>query len=83
MTGVPHVCHGDATCGYCGVWSERSDRSGNPGVCGMAGPVLERNDAVGGAAASADVFGDGSIVDMGAAAHPCGVASPIFRHLGV
>lgn len=45
--------------------------------------IFERNDAVGGAAASADVFGDGSIVDLGAAAHPFGVASPIFRHLGL
>ncbi|MDN6489959.1 MAG: NAD(P)/FAD-dependent oxidoreductase [Yaniella sp.] len=44
---------------------------------------FERNDTVGGAAASADVFGDGSIVDLGAAAHPFGVASPIFRHLGL
>ncbi|MDN5704371.1 MAG: NAD(P)-binding protein, partial [Yaniella sp.] len=35
--------------------------------------IFERNDAVGGAAASADVFGDGSIVDLGAAAHPFGV----------
>lgn len=31
--------------------------------------------------ASSDVFADGSIVDLGAAAHPFGVASPIFRHL--
>src|SRR5699024_2492899 len=43
--------------------------------------VFERNDIVGGAAASADIFGDGSIVDLGAAAHPFGVASPVFRHL--
>src|SRR5699024_5422308 len=43
--------------------------------------VIERNDIVGGAAASADIFGDGSIVDLGAAAHPFGVASPVFRHL--
>src|SRR5699024_3040125 len=45
--------------------------------------VYERNAQIGGAAASADVFGDGSIVDLGAAAHPFGVASPIFRHLGL
>src|SRR5690625_4480854 len=45
--------------------------------------VYERNAAIGGAAASADVFDDGSIVDLGAAAHPFGVASPIFRHLGL
>src|SRR5699024_7715082 len=45
--------------------------------------VFERNDIVGGAAASTDVFGDGSVVDLGAAAHPFGVASPVFRHLGL
>lgn len=45
--------------------------------------VYERNDVIGGAGASADIFGDGSIVDLGAAAHPFGVASPIFRHLGL
>src|SRR5690625_7272511 len=45
--------------------------------------VYERNAAIGGAGASADVFSDGSIVDLGAAAHPFGVASPIFRHLGL
>jgi len=45
--------------------------------------VYERNATIGGAAASADVFGDGTVVDLGAAAHPFGVASPIFRHLGL
>src|SRR5699024_3415806 len=45
--------------------------------------VYERNGRIGGAAASADAFGDGSLVDVGAAAHPFGVASPIFRHLGL
>jgi len=45
--------------------------------------IYERNAAIGGAATSADVFGDGSIVDLGAAAHPFGVASPIFRYLGL
>src|SRR5699024_3460905 len=45
--------------------------------------IFERNDAIGGAAASADVFGDGSIVDLGAASHPFGAASPIFRYLGL
>lgn len=45
--------------------------------------IFERNKIVGGAAASTDVFGDGSIVDLGAAAHPFGVASPVFRHLGL
>lgn len=43
--------------------------------------VYERNDAPGGAAASADLLGEGTIVDLGAAAHPFGVASPVFRDL--
>src|SRR5690625_7830758 len=45
--------------------------------------VYERNAQIGGAAAWAHVLGDGSLVDLGAAAHPIGVASPIFRHLGL
>src|SRR5699024_312493 len=45
--------------------------------------IFERNNGIGGAAASADVFGDGSIVDLGAASHPFGAASPIFRYLGL
>lgn len=45
--------------------------------------VLERNDAPGGAAASSDVLGEGTIVDLGAAGHPFGVASPAFRMLGL
>lgn len=43
--------------------------------------VFERGDSPGGAAASADVLGAGTIVDLGAAAHPFGVASPVFREL--
>ena len=43
--------------------------------------VFERSSHPGGAATSGDEFGDGSIVDFGASAHPFGVASPIFREL--
>lgn len=45
--------------------------------------VFERNAAVGGAEASADILTNGLIVDLGVAAHPFGVASPMFRHLGL
>lgn len=37
---------------------------------------------LGGATAAVEVFGDGSIVALGSAGHPFGVASLIFRHLG-
>ena len=43
--------------------------------------VFERSPSPGGAATSGEVFGAGSIVDCGAAAHPFGVASPIFQEL--
>jgi phytoene dehydrogenase-like protein len=43
--------------------------------------VHERNPAPGGASASADVLGPGTIVDLGAAGHSFGVASPVFREL--
>lgn len=43
--------------------------------------VYERSASLGGAASSSDVFGRGTIVDHGAAAHPFGVASPAFRSL--
>lgn len=43
--------------------------------------VFERNDRPGGAAASADLLGEGTIVDLGAAGHPFGAASPAFRDL--
>ncbi|MFC7400716.1 phytoene desaturase family protein [Citricoccus sp. GCM10030269] len=43
--------------------------------------VHERNAAYGGASASSDVLGPGTIVDLGAAGHAFGVASPIFRDL--
>lgn len=43
--------------------------------------VYERNAQPGGAAASAPTLGSGTIVDLGAAGHPFGVASPVFRDL--
>lgn len=43
--------------------------------------VYERADAVGGAASSAAVLGEGTVVDLGAAAHPFGAASPVFEEL--
>lgn len=43
--------------------------------------VYERAECIGGAAASAAVLGEGTTVDLGAAAHPFGVASPVFREL--
>ncbi|HEY4558671.1 MAG TPA: NAD(P)/FAD-dependent oxidoreductase, partial [Enteractinococcus sp.] len=43
--------------------------------------VYERNAIPGGAAASSPVLGPGTVVDMGAAGHPFGVASPAFRAL--
>lgn len=43
--------------------------------------VYERNDQPGGAAASAAPLGPGTVVDLGAAGHPFGVASPVFRNL--
>lgn len=45
--------------------------------------VYERAAVAGGAARSVEVFGAGDIVDIGAAAHPFGVASPVFRELGL
>ncbi|MFC0582844.1 phytoene desaturase family protein [Micrococcoides hystricis] len=45
--------------------------------------VFEADQRLGGAARSADVFGNGSVVDLGAAAHPTGVISPAFKHLNV
>ncbi|RRJ87028.1 NAD(P)/FAD-dependent oxidoreductase [Gulosibacter macacae] len=43
--------------------------------------VYERAARPGGAAASAPVFGPDTIVDLGAAAHPFGAASPVFHEL--
>lgn len=45
--------------------------------------VYEAEDTVGGALRSAPVFGEGTIVDLGSAAHPFGIASPFFRGLGL
>lgn len=43
--------------------------------------VFERSKDIGGAASSSALLGEGTIVDHGAAAHPFGVASPVFREL--
>lgn len=43
--------------------------------------VYEGGEHPGGAAASAPLLGEGTIVDLGAAGHPFGVASPVFRDL--
>lgn len=45
--------------------------------------VYERATRPGGAARSSDVLGEGTITDLGAAAHPFGAASPAFRELGL
>ena len=45
--------------------------------------VYERAGVIGGAAASAPALGEGTIVDLGAAGHPFGAASPIFRELAL
>lgn len=52
-------------------------------AAGVNVTLYEANEQVGGAARSADVFGNGSVVDLGAAAHPTGVISPAFQQLGV
>lgn len=44
--------------------------------------IYERSGSVGGAARSTSgIFGDRGIVDIGAASHPFGIASPAFREL--
>ena len=45
--------------------------------------VFEARQTIGGASRSLDVFGNNSVVDAGAAAHPTGVISPAFRKLGL
>lgn len=45
--------------------------------------VYERNQQIGGAAASASTLGAGTITDLGAAAHPFAYGSPAFRELGL
>ncbi|WP_348535916.1 NAD(P)/FAD-dependent oxidoreductase [Kocuria sp. JC486] len=48
---------------------------------GLQVTVLEAQSTVGGAARSAPVLGDGTVVDLGAACHPFGAASPAFDAL--
>ncbi|MFL4480371.1 phytoene desaturase family protein [Paeniglutamicibacter sp. ORCA_105] len=48
---------------------------------GVQVTVYEQAGQVGGAARSADTLGPGTMVDLGAAAHPFGVGSPAFLHL--
>ena len=48
---------------------------------GVQVEVFERNEAVGGAAASSPAFDGQAIVDLGAAAHPFAYGSQAFRHL--
>ncbi|MCK6091787.1 NAD(P)/FAD-dependent oxidoreductase [Micrococcus endophyticus] len=43
--------------------------------------VHERHTSPGGACASAPLLGEGTVVDLGAAGHPFGVASPVFADL--
>ncbi|GAA3323018.1 phytoene desaturase family protein [Paeniglutamicibacter sulfureus] len=50
---------------------------------GVQVTVYEQAGKVGGAARSADTLGPGTTVDLGAAAHPFGVGSPAFLHLGL
>lgn len=45
--------------------------------------VFEGHEQPGGAAASAPALGEGTVVDLGAAGHPFGIASPVFRDLGL
>lgn len=45
--------------------------------------VFERAGVVGGSATSSAVLGEGTVVDHGAAAHPFGIASPVFKDLGL
>lgn len=45
--------------------------------------IFEAADDIGGSARTHAVFGPGSAVDFGAAAHPFGVVSPAFRQLGL
>ena len=43
--------------------------------------VYEQGSTPGGAARSAPVLGEGTTVDLGSAAHPFGISSPVFRDL--
>jgi phytoene dehydrogenase-like protein len=50
---------------------------------GLEVTVYERAEAPGGACRSAPALGEGTVVDLGAAAHPFGAASPAFAALGL
>lgn len=50
---------------------------------GLDVTIVERLPYPGGAASSGPALGDGTIVDLGAAAHPFGATSPAFRDLGI
>lgn len=50
-------------------------------MAGWSVDIYERADWAGGAAASSAEIFPGTIVDLGAAGHPFGVASPAFRAL--
>lgn len=50
---------------------------------GVQVTIHEQGARVGGAARSAATLGQGTTVDLGAAAHPFGIGSPAFRHLGL
>jgi phytoene dehydrogenase-like protein len=50
---------------------------------GLDVTVHEAAGAAGGAARSAAVLGPGTVVDLGSAVHPFGVASPLFAQLGL
>jgi phytoene dehydrogenase-like protein len=52
-------------------------------VAGMRVTVYEQADTPGGAARSSAVLGEGTVTDLGAAAHPFGVNSPAFHALGL
>ena len=45
--------------------------------------VHERHMAPGGACASSPLLGEGTVVDLGAAGHPFGIASPAFQELAL
>lgn len=48
---------------------------------GLEVTIHDAGDAPGGACRSGQLLGEGVISDLGAAAHPLGVVSPVFRHL--
>jgi len=48
---------------------------------GIQVTVYEAEHTIGGAARSSDTLGAGTVVDLGSAVHPLGVASPVLRSL--